>query len=702
MRPLLDPEYLAWPTERLGEALEALLLRAKLVRPPLRASLPAGVSDPAQLEQWLGDQLHPLGVEAEAVEATYPEVATLLRRAGPALIQLPGDPAQFLLLLGQGLWGLRCLGPDLHIRHVSPTALRQRLTAPLEAPRRAALLPLLSTALGTEQQETALQAMLDDALAEAPVGGCWVLRLSPAVSFPRQMHLAGLFHRGLLLLLLQLLMQGLQVASWWIILHGAMTGQLDRVWVLGWALLLFTQIPIQLLMLWLQSVLTVGTGALFKQRLLYGTLQLNPEEIRHQGNGQFMGRVMESEAIETLVLGGGFAGLAALVELSSALSILTLGAQDWLTALVLCLWILITLVVAWRFAHHSQDWRDGHRVLLNALVERMVGHRTRLAQENPATWHDDEDQLLDGYGKLEQRLDRTQLQLSDVTSRGWLLLGFVSLVVGLNVGEADPTHLAILLGGIMLAYQGLGDLVLGIQSLVGVINAWDQVGPLFRAARRGLQDMPSESSSSRSSSTLLNVRDVGFRYPETERWILQACRFSIQRGDRLLLEGPSGGGKSTLAALLTGLRPPSRGLMLLGGLDRQTLGTRHWRERVISAPQFHENHVLSETFAFNLLMGRGWPPSPDDLAEAEALCEALGLGELLARMPGGLQQMVGESGWQLSHGERSRLFIARALLQRADMIVLDESFAALDPANLRRALRCVLDRAPTLLVIAHP
>jgi ABC-type multidrug transport system fused ATPase/permease subunit len=64
--------------------------------------------------------------------------------------------------------------------------------------------------------------------------------------------------------------------------------------------------------------------------------------------------------------------------------------------------------------------------------------------------------------------------------------------------------------------------------------------------------------------------------------------------------------------------------------------------------------------------------------------------------------MVGESGWRLSHGERSRLFIARALLQRAEVVILDESFAALDPETLEKALRCVLKRAPTLLVIAHP
>ena len=126
-----------------------------------------------------------------------------------------------------------------------------------------------------------------------------------------------------------------------------------------------------------------------------------------------------------------------------------------------------------------------------------------------------------------------------------------------------------------------------------------------------------------------------------------------------------------------------------------------WRRVVASAPQFHENHVLCGPFAFNLLMGRRGQLGDADLQEAEEVCRELGLGDLLERMPGGLMQMVGETGWQLSHGERSRLFMARALLQNADAIVLDESFAALDPANLRLALRCVSKRARAALVIAH-
>tara|TARA_B110000263_G_scaffold228594_1_gene221764 strand:- start:150 stop:623 length:474 start_codon:yes stop_codon:yes gene_type:complete len=157
-----------------------------------------------------------------------------------------------------------------------------------------------------------------------------------------------------------------------------------------------------------------------------------------------------------------------------------------------------------------------------------------------------------------------------------------------------------------------------------------------------------------------------------------------------------------MASILGGIRKPDQGLMLVRGLDRSTLGEAGWRRRIVTAPQFHENHVLTGTFAFNVLMGHRWPATADDLAQVETLCRELGLGDLLDRMPSGLLQLVGDTGWQLSHGERSRLFIARALIQEADLVILDESFAALDPENLRRAMECVQDRANALLVIAHP
>jgi ATP-binding cassette subfamily B protein len=71
-------------------------------------------------------------------------------------------------------------------------------------------------------------------------------------------------------------------------------------------------------------------------------------------------------------------------------------------------------------------------------------------------------------------------------------------------------------------------------------------------------------------------------------------------------------------------------------------------------------------------------------------------------MPAGLDQIVGESGWRLSEGERTRIFLGRALLSRGDLLVLDESLSALDPESLASAHQSLHRRAPSVLMVAHP
>jgi ATP-binding cassette subfamily B protein len=176
----------------------------------------------------------------------------------------------------------------------------------------------------------------------------------------------------------------------------------------------------------------------------------------------------------------------------------------------------------------------------------------------------------------------------------------------------------------------------------------------------------------------------------------------VNRGDRILLRGPSGSGKSTLSSLLSGVRPLQSGLLFFRGLDLASVGVENWRRRVLLAPQFHANHIFIGTLAYNLLLGGVWPPSPSDREEARAVCRGLGLGPLIDSMPLALEQPVGETGWQLSHGERTRIFLARAILQKPAVMILDETFAALDPSTLAGCMSYVLDRAETLIVIAHP
>jgi ATP-binding cassette subfamily B protein len=705
----------AWDVAHLGEAMELIARKARLLPRAAPSSAPPGglaTADPAALAQSVHLIAGQLGIEAEPVEFAYAEADRFVRRVAPAILLLPpgaadGNP-RFLALLKSRNGRATLLAPDFTARRVSTDSLRTSLCAPLEAERRATLGELLDRAsIPPAQREQVTARILTEQLSAARLEAGWLLRLSPAAGVWQHARHARLVQPLLAILGGDLIRQVLLVITWFIIGRSVLSGNFDPAWLWAWALLLFTGIPLQLLAARAQGQLATGLSGVFKARLLYGALKLQPDEIRHQGLGQFLGRVLESNAIELLALSGGLTTLMSLTQLLIAIGVLATGIGGWLHALLLVLCALITLLLGWRYWRTSRAWVAAYRGMTNDLVERMVGHRTRLAQEDAATWHEEEDRDLDRYLRLSENVDRVAAWLAAIP-RAWMVGGLAGLATALLTTDPTPARLAISLGGIFLALQALNSIIAGVQNVVAVTQAWDQVAPLFNAAARREEIasivLPAQSRPARelAQPALLTAKEITFRYRQHGQPVLDRCSLQVRQGERLLLEGPSGGGKSSLAAVLAGLRSPESGLLLLQGYDQPSLGAETWRRRVAVAPQFHENHVFTETFAFNLLMGRRWPPTPTDLAEAEAICGELGLGDLIGRMPSGLQQMVGESGWQLSHGERSRLYIARALLQGADLMILDESFAALDPQTLTVALQCVLRRAPTLMVIAHP
>jgi ATP-binding cassette subfamily B protein len=413
-----------------------------------------------------------------------------------------------------------------------------------------------------------------------------------------------------------------------------------------------------------------------------------------------------------MLLSGATAGVTAITQLLMAAAILAIGVGSILHAGLVLLWTVLACGFFIAYMRRRRDWSQTRLALTNSMVERLVGQQTRLAQESDAEWHRSEDPALADYHATSGVMDRWQLLLNVVIVRGWLPVGLVGLAHTFVLGEASEVALAVSLGAVLLVQQAFGQLVNSGIALADAYIAWGLVGPLFRAA-----DKPSEQAGSVRAQTLLartsavqdakrdvllDVQGLGYSYDERSLPVLDRCNCVVHPGDQILLEGESGGGKSTLAAILAGLRPATHGSILLHGFDRQTIGDLEWRRRVVLAPQFHENHVLAGTLAFNLLLGRSWPASRDDLLLAEALCRDLELGSLLAKMPNGIHQVVGETGWQLSHGERSRVFLARALLQQPDVLILDESFAALDPPTLRICLRVLMKQQRTMIVIAHP
>jgi ATP-binding cassette subfamily B protein len=445
-----------------------------------------------------------------------------------------------------------------------------------------------------------------------------------------------------------------------------------------------------------------------------------PEDMRGEGAGQLLGRTVEASAVESLATGGGLAALMAIADLAA--SAFVLGATAGiLPAVVLLLATAAGCGAGLAYWRARLAWTDHRLGLTHDLVERMNGHRTRLAQEGQGQWHRGEDEELVRYVGASRALDRRWVVFGALLPAAWLAAGLSSIVPSLVASTTLATSIAVAVGGVLLAFRALQKLTSGARGVVGALIAWRRVRPLFEAGGRTENAPPPEpwTASGRTENALplqpgtagvapegdhvvLTAENLVFRYRASGEPVLRGCSVRIRSRDRVLLEGPSGGGKSTLAMVLAGVRTPESGTLLARGLDRHTLGSEDWRRRVVTVPQFHENHVLSATFGFNVLMGRGWPPREQDLKEAEDVCQELGLGDLLARMPAGLQQIVGETGWQLSHGERSRLYIARALLQSPDVLVLDESFAALDPRTMLLCLECVLRRAPAVVVVAHP
>ena len=663
------------------------------------------------LDRWLDAAVHPLGLEAEPAYATYGQLESFVARAAPAVLRLEQDGEVKLALLLKG--GRRNVTLLARARQpiVVPTAeLAARLAEPVVAPHRNAIEDLLESA-GIESRRRARcrDALLAKKLPQ-PVRGLWLLRESPGASMWRQMMQADLPRDLVGMLASHGLAYLLLLAAWAVVGVSALQGRLEGGWLAAWALLLLTTVPFAMSTTWFQGRLTIGVSGLLKRRLLHGVLRLQPDEVRGEGAGRLLGKVIESESLEALALGGGVLVVLSIIEVVMALVVLSAGASGGLHAVLLLGWLGVIVALNWRYYRRVRQWAGQRVELTSDLVERMVGHRTRLAQLPRERWHEGEDEAVERYVSLASRMDEANRQLMVLLPRGWMLLGVIGLAPAFIAGGASSASVAVSLGGILLAFGALNKASGSFAQIGGAAIAWEQLSGMYHAAAReeavglplAMEVAARGDEEGDEREPVIDARDLHFAYEGRGRAVLRGANLHIEDGDKLLLEGGSGAGKSTFASLLIGLRKPSSGLLLLRGFDQATLGTHEWRRRVISAPQFHENHVLTGTFAFNLLMGSTWPASPEAIERAEGLCRELGLGPLLDRMPGGIQQMVGETGWQLSHGERSRLFMARALLQDADLVVLDESFAALDPEALRQTLGCVLERTPTLMVIAHP
>lgn len=193
----------------------------------------------------------------------------------------------------------------------------------------------------------------------------------------------------------------------------------------------------------------------------------------------------------------------------------------------------------------------------------------------------------------------------------------------------------------------------------------------------------------------LEFKSVEFGYSRDT--ILFAPSLRIAAGEKIAITGENGAGKSTLARLIPRIYDVRAGAIYLGGQDIRNAPLKSLRRTVSYIPR--DPVLFDGTISSNLRFVR--PEASDrELHEALRLAE---LGDVVEVLPGGLHQRIGPDGCQLSGGQRQRLAIARTLLQRPRILILDEATSCLDPASEAVILRNILDHlsASTLIVVSH-
>ncbi|MDO4290557.1 MAG: thiol reductant ABC exporter subunit CydC [Eggerthellaceae bacterium] len=209
-------------------------------------------------------------------------------------------------------------------------------------------------------------------------------------------------------------------------------------------------------------------------------------------------------------------------------------------------------------------------------------------------------------------------------------------------------------------------------------------------------DAPASPNASDGANVDVELSRVAFRYPNAPANVIDDVTLRIPQGQKIAVLGRSGAGKSTLAALVRGEAAPQAGRVLVAGLDAHA--QREQMPHIVGVIE-QRPHLFNQTLRENLLVARG---DATDAEMIEAL-EKVGLRGLYERLPHGLDTVVDEEARRFSGGERHRIALARVLLARVSVVILDEPFAGLDPATETALIRAMFDALEgcTVVMITH-
>lgn len=209
--------------------------------------------------------------------------------------------------------------------------------------------------------------------------------------------------------------------------------------------------------------------------------------------------------------------------------------------------------------------------------------------------------------------------------------------------------------------------------------------------------LPETAHAQEPENNSITFENVSFRYEDGGRDALHQINLSIKEGEHVAFVGPSGGGKTTLASLVARFFDTTEGRILIGNKDVKEIPSRQLMDMVSFV--FQDSKLLKTSILENVRMGKK-DATREEVMQAlkEAQCE-----DIIAKLPDGIDTVIGSSGTYVSGGEAQRLSIARAMLKNAPILILDEATAFADPDNEAKVQEAFsrLSKGKTVIMIAH-
>jgi ATP-binding cassette, subfamily C, bacterial len=298
---------------------------------------------------------------------------------------------------------------------------------------------------------------------------------------------------------------------------------------------------------------------------------------------------------------------------------------------------------------------------------------------------------------LQQTLQSTRSQAAAAFwfEAGSLIVLGAIIFASLQILNVAPASILLLLAVFTRLFPRLAATQGQLQAFLSELPAFENLMTIYRECVANAE-VPGSASLGPALAHEIALERVGFRYDADRPLVLRDLSLTIAAGKVTAIVGSSGAGKSTVADLVNGLLSPGTGRVLIDGAELTPQAARAWRR--------HVGYVAQDTILFHDTVRANLSWANPDASEQE-MKESLSLAaaEFVFELPQGLDTTVGDRGMLLSHGQRQRIALARALLRKPGLLILDEATSSLDFDNENRILDAIerLKGRATVLLIAH-